>query len=82
MIILLIQQVNHSYMAFIAAYDNPTFSVAKMLDYHRFFIEHRIAGNFRGVQFSRMASLQSFRGLIFADVGDRAHYTCTLCNRT
>jgi hypothetical protein len=42
--------------------------------------EYRIAGNFCGVQFSRMASLQSFRGLIFADVGDHAH--CTLYNRT
>jgi hypothetical protein len=36
---------------------------------------YRIAGNFRGVQFSRMASLQSFRGLIFAGAGDHAHYT-------
>ena len=36
---------------------------------------YRIAGNFRGVQFSRMASLQSFRGLIFVDVRHHAHYT-------
>jgi hypothetical protein len=36
---------------------------------------YRIAGNYRGVQFSRKASLQSFRSLIFADVGDYAHYT-------
>ena len=41
---------------------------------------YRIAGNFRGVQFSRMASLQSFRGLIFADARHHAHYT--LYNRT
>jgi hypothetical protein len=41
---------------------------------------YRIAGNFRGVQFLRMVSLQSFRGLIFADEGDHAHYT--LYNRT
>jgi hypothetical protein len=40
-----------------------------------------IAGNLRGVQFLRMGSLQSFRGLIFADAGDHhAHYT--LYNRT
>jgi hypothetical protein len=39
-----------------------------------------IAGNFRGVQFSRIGSLQSFRDLIFADAGDHAHYT--LYNRT
>ena len=43
-------------------------------------VTYRIAGNFRGVQFSRMASLQSFRGLIFADVRHHAHYT--LYNRT
>jgi hypothetical protein len=42
-----------------------------------------IVGNFRGVQFSRMASLQSFRGLIFADVYDimliirNTLYNCT-----
>ena len=36
---------------------------------------YRIAGNFRGVQFSLKASLQSFRGLIFADVRTHAHYT-------
>jgi hypothetical protein len=36
---------------------------------------YRIAGKFRGVQFSWMASLQSFRGLIFADACDHAHYT-------
>jgi hypothetical protein len=41
---------------------------------------YRIAGHFRGVQFSRMASLQKFRSLIFADAGDHAHYT--LYNRT
>ena len=41
---------------------------------------YRIAGNFRGVQFLRMASLQSFRGLIFADARHHAHYT--LYNRT
>jgi hypothetical protein len=40
---------------------------------------YRIAGNFRGVQFSRMAGLQSFRGLIFADAGDHAHYTLYNC---
>ncbi len=34
-----------------------------------------MAGKFRGVQFSQMASLQSFRNLIFADAGDHAHYT-------
>ena len=28
---------------------------------------YRIAGNFRGVQFSRKSNLQRFRGLIFAD---------------
>jgi hypothetical protein len=43
-------------------------------------IPYRTAENFRGVQFSRIASLQSFRGLIFADAGDHAHYT--LYNRT
>ena len=37
--------------------------------------EYRIAGNFRGVQFSRKASLQSFRGLIFADARTHSHYT-------
>ena len=36
---------------------------------------YRIAGNFRGVQFSRKASLQSFRGLIFADARTHTHYT-------
>ena len=36
---------------------------------------YRIAGNFRGVQFLRKASLQSFRGLIFADARTHAHYT-------
>jgi hypothetical protein len=41
---------------------------------------YRITGNFRGVQFSWMANLQSFRGLIFADACDHAHYT--LHNRT
>ena len=41
---------------------------------------YRIAGNFHGVQFSRIASLQSFRGLIFADACHHAHYT--LYNRT
>jgi hypothetical protein len=41
---------------------------------------YRMAGNFRGVQFSRMGSLQCFRGLIFADACDYAHYT--LYNRT
>jgi hypothetical protein len=35
----------------------------------------RIAGNYHGVQFSQMASLQSFHGLIFVDAGDHAHYT-------
>ena len=34
-----------------------------------------IAGNFRGVQFSRKANLQSFRGLIFMDARTHAHYT-------
>jgi hypothetical protein len=43
-------------------------------------LEYRIAGNFHGVQFSRMANLQSFRGLIFTDTCDHAH--CTLYNRT
>jgi hypothetical protein len=43
-------------------------------------IQYRIARNFRGVQFLRMASLQNFRGLIFADASDHAHYT--LYNRT
>jgi hypothetical protein len=42
--------------------------------------EYRIAGNFRGAQFSRMATLQSFRGLNFAEAGDHAYYT--LYNRT
>ena len=37
--------------------------------------KYRIAGNFRGVQFSRKASLQTFRGLIFADSHTHAHYT-------
>jgi hypothetical protein len=36
-----------------------------------------IAGNFRGVQFSRMTSLQSFCGLIFADACDHAPYNHT-----
>jgi hypothetical protein len=35
---------------------------------------YRIAGNFRGVQFSWMANLQSFRGLIFTDASDHAHH--------
>ena len=43
-------------------------------------INYRIARNFHGVQFSRMASLQSFCGLIFADAHHHAHYT--LYNRT
>ena len=30
-------------------------------------VNYRIAGNFRGVQFSRKGNLQRFRGLIFAD---------------
>jgi hypothetical protein len=30
-------------------------------------VHYRIAGNFRGVQFSQMANLQSFRSLIFTD---------------
>ena len=30
-------------------------------------VTYRIAGNFRGVQFSRKGELQAFRGLIFAD---------------
>jgi hypothetical protein len=34
-------------------------------------IEYHIVGKFCGVQFSRMAGLQSFRGLIFADASDR-----------
>jgi hypothetical protein len=42
--------------------------------------EYRIVGNFCGVQSSRMANLQSFCGLIFADASDHAHYT--LHNRT
>ena len=37
--------------------------------------KYRIAGNFRGVQFSRKASLQTFRGLIFTDAHTHAHYT-------
>ena len=37
-------------------------------------ILYRIAGNFRGVQFSWKASLQTFRDLIFADAHTRAHY--------
>ncbi len=41
---------------------------------------YRIAGNFRGVQFSKMASLQSFPSLIFVDSCDHAHYI--LYNRT
>jgi hypothetical protein len=36
-------------------------------------VQYRIAGNFCGVQFSRMASFQSFRVLIFADAYDHAH---------
>ena len=40
---------------------------------------YRIAGNFRGVQFSRKASLQSFRGLIFADALTHAYYTLYNC---
>ncbi len=42
--------------------------------------KYRIAGNFRGVQFSQMANLQGFCSLIFADTCDHAHYT--LHNRT
>ena len=38
-------------------------------------MSYRIAGNFRRVQFSQMASLQIFRGLIFTDVRHHAHYT-------
>ena len=38
------------------------------------FSVYRIVGNFRGVQFSRMDSLQSFRGLIFADAHDHDQY--------
>jgi hypothetical protein len=38
-----------------------------------------IVGHFRGVQFSRMASLFSFRGLIFANTCDHAHYTLYNC---
>ena len=38
-------------------------------------VKYRIAGNFRGVQFSRKASLQNFRGLIFADARVHAYYT-------
>jgi hypothetical protein len=41
---------------------------------------YRIAENFCGVQFSRMANLRSFRGLIFADAWEHAHNT--LYNRT
>jgi hypothetical protein len=40
----------------------------------RYIAVFRIVGNFRGVQFSRMASLQYFRGLIFADACDHALY--------
>ena len=36
---------------------------------------YRIAGNFRGFQFSRVGDLYHFTGLIFADVHDHAHYT-------
>ncbi len=43
-------------------------------------IIYRILGNFREVQFSWMASPQSFRDLNSADVNDHAHYT--LYNRT
>jgi hypothetical protein len=39
---------------------------------------YHIVGNFHGIQFSRMASLQSFPYLIFTNVCDHAHYTCTL----
>ena len=39
------------------------------------YIPVAIAGNFRGVQFSRKASLQTFRGLIFADSHTHAYYT-------
>ncbi len=42
--------------------------------------EYRIAGNFRRIQFSQMTNLPNFRGLIFADACDHAHYT--LHNRT
>jgi hypothetical protein len=41
---------------------------------------YRIVGNFRGVQFSRMAGLQSFSGLNFADAYNLSHYA--LYNRT
>jgi hypothetical protein len=37
------------------------------------------SGNFCGVQFSPMISLQNFRGLIFADARDYAHYTLYNC---
>ena len=40
---------------------------------------YRIAGNFRGVQFLQEASLQTFRGLIFADAHTHAHYTLYNC---
>jgi hypothetical protein len=40
---------------------------------------YHIAGNFRGVQFSRMASLQSFSDLIFTDASDHAHYALYNC---
>ena len=46
------------------------FLVALPLNYpFRISMDHkyRIAGNFRGVQFSRKGKLQAFRGLIFAD---------------
>ncbi len=36
--------------------------------------KYLIAGNFRGVQLSRMASLQSFRGLIFTDASNHIYY--------
>ena len=36
--------------------------------------KYRIAGNFRGVQFSWMVDICHFAGLIFADAGPHAHY--------
>jgi hypothetical protein len=55
-----------------------SFGLQHTLQWHwGIIIIYRIAGNFHGVQFSRMASLQSFRGLIFADASDHALYNRT-----
>ena len=43
---------------------------------------YRIAGYFRGVQFSWIVNLYYFTGLIFADASTHAHYVLYVHNRT